>query len=482
VKTVLIVGGGVAGIAAAAALCEAGFGVEIVEKRPFLGGRASSYVDRPSGARIDVCQHVTMRCCTNLGNLLHRLGVNDQIRYLTDIEFIDTQGRRSVIRSSLLPAPLHTALSFLGFRSLSPRGKLSVAQGMLAILRAGPRTSGDSADAATWMRSQNITEEAVRLFFEPVLVSACNESLDRIACEYALKVVRDGFLANRSGFHLGIPRVPLASLYTEPTVALLGRCSGRVRLRTTAAALEVGDDGVEGVQLVGGERLTADYYVSAVQHDLLGRLLPPSVSEGMAYFRALRDLDVSPIIGVHMWFGAPIAAPHALSLLGRQTDWVFNKTLNLDMEPGETTYLSAVVSGDREMATMAPEDVLAQVLSDVRACLPETRSAPLLHYRVLKEHKATFSPVPGVDRLRPSQASPLSNLYVAGEWTDTGWPSTMESAARSGYLAAEAILAREGIPARLLVPDLPPSWLARRLMRAPDGDSALQHRPAVGAP
>jgi zeta-carotene desaturase len=475
-KSVLIIGGGVAGIAAALPLADAGFRVELFEKRPLLGGRASSFFDHATGERLDVCQHGTMRCCTNLTNLFERLGVQDQIRYFDTIEFLDSEGKRSVITGCGLPAPMHTAFSFLGFRSLSVRDKVAIGRGMLAILAAKPDSKWDAQDVGTWFRQTGQTERAVKRFWEPILVSACNEELERISCAHAFKIFRDGFLIHPEAFHFGVPRVPLANLYSDPTLAYLHKRGGCVHLREHIDQLHVegGPNGrVTGVSLVDGERVTADYYISALQCDLLLKLLPPDVTEGVPYFERIKRIEFSPIIGVHLWFDRPIATPHALALLDRETDWIFNKTRNFDCGEQEGTYLSMVISASRTLTAMPKEALLARVLEEVRACVPETRQANLVKSYVLKERKATFSPKPGVEALRPDQRSPLANLYVVGEWTQTGWPSTMESAARSGYRAAEYLLAREGMPQRVLVPDLPPSGLARLL----DGHRHMRQSP-----
>lgn len=481
-KSVLIIGGGVAGIAAALPLADAGFQVQIVEKRPLLGGRASSHCDPKTGERIDECQHGTMRCCTNLNNLLERLGVADQIRYHRTIHFLDREGKRSVIKGCGLPAPLHTSLSFLCFRSLSLRDKLSIAYGMLAMLMERPGSRYDAMDIGTWFQKMGQTERAVQRFWTPILVSTCNEDNARISCTYAFKIFRDGFLKNARAFHFGVPRVPLATLYTEPTLAYLKQRSGCVRLRTIVDQIHFTSEAagssaaqppmqgakeetwrVDGVSLVGGERLEADYYVSALQCDLLSRLLPLEVTRGIAYWENLQRIELAPIIGVHLWFDRKIDCPEALATLDRETEWIFNKTCNFDQPEGQGTYLSTVISASHHLAATSKEEILATVLADVRACLPDTRAAELVRSQVVKWPKATISPKPGVDKLRPDQCSPIANLFVAGEWTQTGWPSTMESAVRSGYRAAEYILEQEGTPQHLLVPDLPTGLLARLL-------------------
>lgn len=465
-KSVLIIGGGVAGIATALPLADAGFRVELIEKRPLLGGRASSFLDPQTGERTDECQHGTMRCCVNLSNLFERLGVQDQIRWHDTIPFLDGEGKRSVITNCGLPAPSHTAVSFLQFRSLDWKDKFAIGRGMIAMLRSKPDPKYEALDIATWFRQTGQTERAVKRFWRPILVSACNEEPERISCRYAFQIFREGFLLHPQAFHFGVPRVPLASLYSEPAIAYLQKRGGCVRLRTIVDQIHIegGANGrVTGVTLMDGERVEADYYVSALQCDLLLKLLPPAVTAGIPYFENLKQIELAPILGVHLWFDRKLDCPEALSLLDRETEWIFNKTKNFDLPDTGTTYLSMVISASYRYKDLSKEEILTRVLADVRACVPDAREANVIKSHVIRWPKATISPKPGVDAFRPDQRSPLENLYVVGEWTQTGWPSTMEAAARSGYRAAEYLLAREGRPQRVLVPDLRPAGLARLL-------------------
>lgn len=457
-----------AGIAASTALAEAGFRAELIEKRPLLGGRASSFVDVQTGERLDECQHGTMRCCTNLASLFDRLGVHDQIRYHDVIRFLDSEGKHSVIQGGPLPAPFHTSLSFFAFRSLSLRDKIAIARGMLAMLRTAPSPRDETTDILTWFRRKGQTERAIRRFWEPVLISACNESLERISCTHAFKIFVDGFLKHPQAYHFGVPRVPLGTLYTEPSLAYLQKRGGCVRLKTRVDTLHFHEEpeaGITGLTLADGERIETDYYVSALQSDLLLKLLPPSLVVAHPYFAGLGDIELSPIIGIHLWFDRTIDCPEALSLLDRESDWIFNKTRNFDRTEGEGTYLSVVISAPGEHADRPKEEVIALVAEEVRACVPDARQATLTRSLLVRWPKATFAPKPGVEALRPGQRSPVANLFVAGEWTQTGWPSTMESAARSGFLAAEALCAAAGQPAQFLAPDLPAAGLARLLAR-----------------
>jgi len=451
-----------------------------------LGGRASSFVDAQTGEILDECQHGTMRCCTNLADLLDRLSVHHLIRYFDALQFLDGAGRRSEISRCFLPAPLHTSLSFLAFRSLGLSDKLAIARAMLGMLRAVADPKWDLVDVAAWFAEQRQTENAIKRFWRPVLVSACNEDLDRISCTHAFKIFRDGFLANSTGYQFGVPRVPLGVLYTDPTIKYLESRGGSIRLRTIVEAIDFDDSAsrrISGIILRSGERLMADHYISALQVDLLLKLLPLEITSGEAYWEQLNGIELTPIMGVHLWFDRLVECPPALAILDRSIEWIFNKTVNFDVpftapqsdaiedagaqqavtEAG--TYLSLVVSASRSYTDMPASAIVETALRDVEACLPAVREATLLRSRVIRWPKATFSPAPGVDGLRPDQRSPISNMKVAGEWTQTGWPSTMESAARSGYRAAECVLADAGVARPLVAPDLPVGWLTKLLGR-----------------
>ena len=476
-KSVAIVGGGIAGIAAATALAAHDFRVRLFEKRPLLGGRASSFNEAMTGMRLDECQHGTMRCCTNLEQLLTVLGVQEQIQYFDRLEFLDGEGKRSVIDGCGLPAPAHTALSFLRFGALDWRDKLGIVRALSVMLHTRTSKAREDLAIGAWLQTLGQTERAVRRFWRPILVSACNEELDRISCLHAFKLFRDGFLLNATAFHFGVPRVPLATLYHEPTLAYLQARGGCVQTRTLVEKihLEGGPNGqVAGLTLQNGEHITADYYISALQCDLLLKLLPPEVTTSIAYWENLRRIELSPIIGAHLWFDREIECPPALAILDRNIEWIFNKSVTWSDPPGlegsegsKGTYLSIVISASQRFEAMPKAELLALVLDEVRACLPAAHSANVLKSLLIRWPKATIAPKPGVEALRPTQRSPLVNLLVAGEWTATGWPSTMEGAVRSGYLAAEILLAREGKqdkegkPLRLLAPELPVRGLAR---------------------
>jgi squalene-associated FAD-dependent desaturase len=470
-QSVLVIGGGLAGLSSAVALAEAGLRVRLLEKRPHLGGRATSYT-LPDGSEVDNCQHVTLGCCTNLADFYSRVGAAEKIRFYDRLYFADAQGRRSVIESAPLPPPLHMAPSFLLFGALTFADKSSIANAMLAIARSGgnpPRIEGISM--LDWLHRMNQTADAIERFWRVVLVSALDEELARTDARYGIEVFWKAFLGNSTGYRVGIPTVPLADLYEGCREAIV-RQGGEVRLRCGIREIRVRENCFAGVVLQDGTEVFADACVSAVPHDALLDLLPPEWSETNAPLDGLRHLKTSPITSAHLWFDRQVMTEPFLTLLDHTTQWVFNKTLlyksaetnHGSARPSEKKaapteddgqYLQLVISASYDLIPRSRQEIIDLCRRELADVLPLTREAQIRKATVIKEVNATFSPEPGSDRWRPGQRIPLPNLYLSGDWTRTGWPATMEGAVRSGYLAAEALLADQGAPRSFLQPDLP---------------------------
>jgi zeta-carotene desaturase len=470
-KNVIVIGGGLAGLSSAVALAEAGFRVRLLEKRPHLGGRAASYV-LPGGEHVDNCQHVTLGCCTNLEDFYRRVGAANQIRFFDRLLFAAPDGRRGSIASVALPPPLHMAPSFALFPLLSLVDKRSIAQALLAIARSGGCPADLSSDGTgnnvtmlSWLQKHHQPARAIRRFWEVILVSALDEELDRIDARYGIDVFWKAFLSTRAGYRVGIPRVPLGDLYEGCRKALAGK-GGEVQLRAGVRGLLVADGRIDGLEREDGSVETADYYLAAVPQDALPELLPAEVVEREPVFLNLRNLRTTPITGVHLWFDRTVMSEPFLTLLDSTTQWVFNKTQLYGGEKDGGQYLQLVISASYKLAARSRQEIIALCLAELRDVLPATRNAALVKGTVVKEMSATFSPAPGSDRWRPAQKSPLAGLFLAGDWTMTGWPSTMEGAVRSGYLAAEAILSDAGTPRKFLQPDLRAEGLARLWARS----------------
>jgi len=461
---VIVIGGGLAGLSSAVALAEAGLRVRLLEKRPHLGGRAASYV-LPTGEHVDNCQHVTLGCCTNLADFYRRVGAAGKIRFFDRLLFAAPDGRRGSMESFPLPPPFHMAPSFARFPLLGWADKRAIAQALLAIARSGGRPAdlahGEEITMLAWLQKHRQTPQAIRRFWEVILVSALDEDLDRTDARYGIDVFWKAFLSTREGYRVGIPAVPLGDLYSGCVDAITKR-GGEVSLRAGVRGLFVTDERVEGVQREDGSVETADYYIAGVPQDILPELLPQNVVDREPAFSNLRNLKTSPITGVHLWFDRKVMTEPFLTLLDTTTQWVFNKT-ELYGEGAEQggQYLQLVISASYKLVSRSRQEIIDLCMNELRGILPATRDAKLAKGTVIKETTATFSPSPGSDRWRPAQKSPLTALFLAGDWTFTGWPSTMEGAVRSGYLAAEAILTEMGAPLKLVCPDLPAEGLCR---------------------
>jgi squalene-associated FAD-dependent desaturase len=446
-EQVLIIGGGLAGLAAATVLAPREIRVTLIESRGRLGGRASSFADSATGQLIDTCQHVSMGCCTNLAHFFRAVGVAHLIQRQPTLYFMTPDRRVSRFQAGILPAPLHLAGSFLRAHYLTLREKLRIAYGLHCLRR---ESEGSDPPFQEWLDQHGQTPRIVNRFWGLVLVSALNESPDRIGLRYARKVFIDGFLRHRRGFEVEVPSVPLACLYGDELQNWLSAHNVAVLSNSAARSLVLAGDRVESVRLRGGETIRPDWIIAAVPFDRLVDLLPAEFVDAQPYFAKLRRLETSPITSVHLWYRRPVMdLPHVV-LIDSIGQWVFNRG---ETTPGEF-YLQVVVSAARQFRSLGHDEVQRQIADELSRLFPAAKANNVHRSRVVTEHAATFSAVPGVDQWRPDQSSPLANLFVSGDWTATGWPATMEGAVRSGYLAAEKLLARMGVQAKLVQPDL----------------------------
>ncbi len=404
-----------------------------------------------------------MGCCTNFRHFCETVGAGDFLRTEKTLNFIGPDGKNNAFSASWLPAPLHLFPAFRRLSYLSKPAVRELSQGLKALAKLSP-TDPITQPFSRWLEEHRQSPEVIELFWHVVLVSALSETLDRIDTRQARKVFFDGFLANRHGWEVQIPTVPLDELYGKPLQTWLTEHGVNLRLKTGAERLVMAEEKVSHLTPRDGKTLSADHFVLAVPHYRMAALLPEEITNHPQLAGA-GELESAPISSVHLWFDRPITdLPHAV-LIGRLSQWMFNRTrLQSQSSEGESHYYQVVISASRELQHLSQEAIIQEVRHELCEIWPRVNVAELLNARVVTEHRAVFSVMAGSDALRTSQQSPIDNLQIAGDWTNTGWPGTMESAVRSGYLAAENILAKLGRAERVLQPDLPVSWLTRLLL------------------
>ncbi len=410
-----------------------------------------------------------MGCCTNLAHFCEAIGAGPYFRREKSLTFIGPTGRSTVMRAAPLPAPLHLFPSLASLHWLTWGERLRLLLGLSSLMRT-PSSKLRGVNLSNWLEQHHQSKRICSGFWHLVLVSALSETLDRIDAAYARKVLLDGFAKNRTGWEVLIPTVSLTRLYDELAAEWLTSRGVRIDRSTPVESLHGDGERITHVTTRTGEVVPVEDVIVTVPPY---RLLPLLEAGTVAFFSekgrsfaeqkaTLAALETAPIASVHLWFDRPLTElPHAV-LVDRLSQWMFNRST-----PGELSdegwYCQVVISASRDVEALGSEATVATVADELRAIWPEARDAQLIKGRLVVERRAVFSVTPGIDAIRPTQQSPIPNLQLAGDWTQTGWPATMESAVRSGYLAAENVLQRMNRPAPLLQPDLPTVWLSRLL-------------------
>jgi squalene-associated FAD-dependent desaturase len=447
VPSVAIIGGGLAGLAAAVAAVQRGMRVELFEQAPQLGGRAGSFVDSETGQRIDYCQHVAMGCCTQFLDFCRRTGIDDFFQRTAKLHFIGPEGtRHDFAPSRWLPPPLHLlpGLMNLKYISLFERWGIVRTLGKLVRQPISSLPTGEGTIGA-WLRRQGQSERVIERFWSVVLTSALGETVDHASLATAQRVFLDGFLASRGASDLVLPRLPLGEIFHDRVGRWLAQRGVEVHLNATVRRIEA-----NGVVLADGTRRQFDFTVVAVPCRNIRRLLAEDLLAAMPELANVERIEPAAITAVHLWFDRPITnLPHAV-LVGRLGQWMF---ANIKPRPvvapqGATTgrgfmpgawYCQVVISASHRLPERKHDEWLSDIVCELAAIWSAAGEARLLHGRVVTQPAAVFSVSPEAEQFRPPQRTPIENLALAGDWTATGWPATMEGAVRSGCQAVERL-------------------------------------------
>lgn len=468
IADVLIVGAGVAGLSAAVALGSAGARVTLLERKPYVGGRAYSY-PHPALNQVIDSQHVLLGCCTNLIDLCRLSGADKHIRWYDRIPFLEPArdgepARVSEIGPEDLPAPAHSMLSFLGAPMLGPGDKVRIARGLMQFMRGVPQE--DDEPFSDWLKRTRQSERSIRHFWEPIVVSTLNDTFERCSTKYAAQVFYESLLKSAEGGRFGIPARPLSDFYDS--VATLAQTHGTdLRLRCSVDRIAYQTDGTLSVTTSDGARFSAKALLLALPFEQTAKLLSTFDTPNGQKAQVLANISRfqhAPITTIHLWFDRPVTELEHGALLDTRIQWMFNKS-RIRRTVGPEQYLELVISASFQELHQTREQILQPAIEELARFFPQVRSAKLVRSGVLKEARATFSVTPGLDAIRPAADACGNQLFLAGDWTRSGWPSTMEGAVRSGRLAAEAIAASAGQKTTFVTPDLPASGVMRLFAR-----------------
>jgi squalene-associated FAD-dependent desaturase len=454
-KSIAVIGGGLAGMAAAAMLGQRALQVDLFEQSDRLGGRAGSFRESWNGQVIDQCQHVAMGCCGSFLDFCKRTGVEVCFQRHKTLHFIGPDGSQSdITAASWPPAPLHLLPGLFRLKYLTWRECWGIVRTLRKLIRLKIYKENEIEIVRSWLRRQGQSEAAVKYFWSVVLTSALSETVDYASLAAAKKVFQDGFCSSWHAYELITPRVPLGEIFDQRVPAWLERQGVKIHRGARVQEITIQEKCDVAMLFYNGILQDYDAAIVAVPWFEAPHLFSASLANVFLKLEKLNQIPSAAITAVHLWFDRPITPlPHA-TLVGKLSQWIFNGT-----EPGientgphpnplpkgegtmnEACYYQVVISASHRLIKCDKEELLKTVLSDLEFAFPDARHAKLLHSQSVTMPRAVISLQPGVDQLRPPQKTSIPNLFLAGDWTATGWPGTMEGAVKSGYLAAEGLL------------------------------------------
>ena len=441
-KKALIIGGGFAGLSTGVALASRGVKVTVIEQRRILGGRAYSVEDGTTGELIDNGQHALLGAFHETQKFLKAIGSDGLVRYQNRFRMVlvEPGGRRMILSGRPLPPPLHLAFGVALCRGLSVADRLHLLRAGASI--AMKRSLPDTMTLKEWMDSLRQPESLRQRWWYPLAISALNELPHRASADLFLRVLKQTFLGSLRDSSFGIITVGLGDLYTEQARKFIEARGGEVYLNAPADRLAFSGRRFEAVVLRNGGAMTADYAVSAVPHSALRKLVPSELEQEGGPFEALGHLGDSPMVSIHLWFDRPIMDEEFIGLIDSPIQWVFDKSRLWKKDETQAGAVACITSGAYDLIDRSRDELIALARKDLGRFFPEVGKAKLIHSRLIKERQATYSCSPEAERWRPTQETPYENFFLAGDWTRTGLPATIEGAVTSGHRCAELILRR----------------------------------------
>jgi squalene-associated FAD-dependent desaturase len=449
-RHVVVIGGGLAGITAALDLRAAGVEVTLLEARPRLGGAASSF--GRGELTIDNGQHVFLRCCDNYRALLARLGCSElvSIQDRFDVTVLSDAGPAR-LRRTALPSPLHMAPALIRYRLLTPAERLAVTRAAVALRFTDPAKASPELDRirlGDWLAARGQNERARRMLWDLFIVSALNVAGDDASVPLAATVIRTALLGAKDAADIGMAVVPLGDLHSRAARQALAEAGVQVRVGARVTAVRQQPDGRFDVQTAeDSAALSADGVVLAVP---AGQAAGLAVGAGATEAARWKELGASPIVNVHVVYDRKVTELPFAAAVGSPVQWVFDKTRQSGLTAGQ--YLAISLSAADGYIDTPVAQLRGRFVNALEELFPAAAAAQITDFFVTRERRATFRQGPGIGAARPGSATDAEGFVLAGAWTDTGWPDTMEGAVRSGHNAAQELLRQSGAGQALAAP------------------------------
>jgi hydroxysqualene dehydroxylase len=446
---ILIIGGGFAGLSAGVALAQAGRKVRLIEQKPYLGGRARSFRYSPANSIVDNGQHIFMGCYHSTIQFLRTIGSLCRVRFQhrLKVNFLGRENGQSSLVLPRLPPPLHLVFGILCSDTFELREKLQIWHLGRSVQSTGAGPGADRFTRLTvdqWLASLGQSEKLRRKFWDLLCIAALNELPQIAAASLFEPVLRLALFGAPQDSRIGLASMGLSECYAAPAAEFIGKNHGEVELNRNVSELLVSESGgvitCDGVRLSDGSTIKAGTVVSTVPSFQLLRIIPEELIREHKLFAAISLLRATPIISINLWFDRNLTSLDFVGLRDTTVQWLFNRSVLVDAADG---HLSLVISGAHEYIHKEKDELVALAIEDLKQLFPRARDARLLHCLVLKERFATFSPNVDSTDARPSAVTPIRGFYLAGDWTQTGLPATIESAVKSGYAAASKIIAAQ---------------------------------------
>jgi len=441
-RTVVIIGGGIAGLATAVRLIQNGIRPIVLEKRPFLGGRAFSFIDKDSGEEIDNGQHVFVGACDQFQQYITDIGASNQIQLEERIGFpVLKNGKTSWLKARKLPGVLANLSALLGYKHVGLTGKLRILWGLFSIklTRLNKNSAHDLLTFDDWLRDHAQNDETIRNFWNLIILPSLNDDITGVSAHTGIELFKVALLGAAQNPAMGIPLAGLSTLVGENAKNFIESNGGEIRTGIDVESLHIERGQITGVRTTGDELIEGEAVVSAVPAAAMNSLIPGGSDGQDDFFTPAESVRTAPIVAVHIWYDRPVLTEKFVATLDSPLQWVFNDTdLKSRNEAGQHVVIS--LSGAWEWQDRSKQELRDIFTLEMEKAFPAAGKAKITKFTIVKMLEATFRVEPGSQKRRLSQRTPLPGFYLASDWTDTGWPSTMESAVRSGNLAAEYIV------------------------------------------